>query len=224
MTDEPKTTDPDVTLPETPPEPKPKAETTGTSPSGGNAQPHEDWEKRFKGMQKAYNTLQDQHTKQATEFEEILGQVEELRAEVKNYEGEKQGLQQQISEYDQMKADLETQIKTHSLQAERAKLIMSDFTDLAAFEAQGLLPQAETTEEMQERFEAFRQAFNTTVEKTTKNRVTGMGTAPSSNEPPKPRTKETVYAELTRLAGAQSPEQRQQYDILMQEWMELNKD
>jgi hypothetical protein len=94
--------------------------------------------------------------------------------------------------------------------------------DLAPFEAKGLIPLADNVEDMKATFENFRQAFNTTVDQTMKNRMTGMSAAASNNEPPQPRTKETVYAELTRLAGARSPQERAQYDALMKEWLLLN--
>ena len=212
--------------PETPPvEPTP-VETPPLEPAGtedpGTVQPHEDWERRFKGMQTAYNKQQTQLAEQSADYEKTLGEVEELRAQAQSFEGEKEGLQAQLTELDTMKGDLESQINTHSLQADRSKLIMEEFMDLAPFEAKGLLPSAENVEEMKERFENFRQAFNTTVDQTMKNRMTGMSTAPSSNVPPQPRTKETVYAEITRLAGRKTPEEQAQYDALMQEWLILN--
>jgi len=215
-TEDPETTTDEVTLEEEITETK----TDGTTV---NVQPHEDWEKRFKGMQSAYNKLQTQHAEQSSEYEKMLGEVEELRATMKNLEGEKKGILEQVNELSTMKETLESQINAHSIQEQRSKLIMENYMDLAAFEAQGLLPPASTVEEMKERFDNFRKAFNTTVDQTMKTRMVGMSAAPSSNTPPVARTAETVYAELTRLAGATLPAERAQYDALMKEWLELNK-
>jgi hypothetical protein len=215
------TTDSETPPVEPIPEETPPLEPAGTVDSG-TVQPHEDWERRFKGMQTAYNKQQTQLAEQSADYEKTLGEVEELRAQAKAFEGEKEGILAQLTELDTIKGELLSQINTHSLQAERSKLIMEEFMDLAQFEAKGLLPSAENVEEMKERFENFRQAFNTSVDQTMKNRMVGMSTAPSSNLPPQPRTKETVYAELTRLAGKKTAEEQARYDALMQEWLELN--
>ena len=184
----------------------------------------EDYEKRFKGLQKLFDTqrkeletLQLEHSTSVEGREALLQQQKQAQAQL-------DATKAQLSALTTEKETLLAQVKIHETQALRSKLILADFTDLAAFEARGLLPPADTEEEMKSKFTAFREALGTTVSQTIKEKLQGASPAATSPTTPNPtRSKEEVYAELTRLAGSRKPEDRAKRDALTVEWDELNK-
>jgi len=186
------------------------------------AQPGEDYEKRFKGLQKLFDKNQKRLEALEAERDTLLESRESLTQTEK----------QRLAELDKAKVDLDLAIKeketltaklsTHEANAQRTKIILSEFSDLSAFEAQGLLPAASTEEEMRTKFTAFRTALGTTIDKNVQQKIQGAGPAPTgAGNPPVGRSKETIYAELQRLAGSRSPEDRAKYDALVEEWDKL---
>ena len=184
----------------------------------------EDYEKRFKGLQKLYD-------KQHSEFENLQN---EHATTIEGREAILQAQKQAQTQLDATKAELATlnteketlaaQVKIHETQALRSRLILSEYTDLAAFEASGLLPPAQTEEEMKTKFSAFREALGKSVSQTVKEKLQGASPASTSPTTPTPtRSKEEVYAELLRLSGSRKPEDRARRDVLTVEWDELNK-
>lgn len=189
-----------------------------TTPQG------EDYEKRFKGLQKLFEKQQKELTELQAEHSSTIEGREELLQQQKQAQALLDATKTQISALTTEKEALAAQVKIHETQALRSKLILSDFTDLAAFEARGLLPPANTEEEMKSKFSAFREALGTTVSQTVKEKLQGASPAATSPTTPTPtRSKEEVYAELTRLAGSRKPEDRAKRDALTAEWDELNK-
>lgn len=189
-----------------------------TAPQG------EDYEKRFKGLQKLYDTqrkeleaLQLEHTTTIEGREALLQQQKQAQTQL-------DATKAQLTTLTTEKEALAAKVKIHETQALRSKLILSDYADLAAFEAKGLLPPAETEEEMKTKFTAFREALGTTVSQTVKEKLQGASPASTSPTTPNPaRSKETVYAEMLRLAGSRKPEDRAKMEALTVEWDELNK-
>jgi chromosome segregation ATPase len=187
------------------------------------AQP-EDYEKRFKGLQKLFDkqhseleNLQNEHTTSLEGREAILQAQKQAQTQLDQTKVQLTALQTE-------KETLAAQVKIHETQALRSKLILSDYVDLAAFEARGLLPQASTEEEMKSKFTAFREALGATVSLTVTQKLQGASPAVTGVTIPNPaRSKEQVYAELNRLAGSRKPEDRAKRDELVAEWDALNK-
>jgi hypothetical protein len=197
-------------------------ETTPTKPVTTIVQPEEDYEKRFKGLQKLF----DRQQKKVAELEEERDSLLEARETLSQGDKQKQAaLDKAKVDLDLLNKEKETlslKLSSQEATAKRTNLILSEFSDLAAFEAQGLLPAAATEEEMREKFTKFRDALGKTIDKNVQDRVQGTGPGPTGpTEPPAGRTKEQIYAELTRLAGSRSPEDRKKYDELVAEWDKL---
>jgi chromosome segregation ATPase len=187
------------------------------------AQPDEDYEKRFKGLQKLFEKQQ----KKVTDLEEERDKLLETRESSTQTEKQKQ------VELDKAKLDLDlltreketltAKLTTHESKAQRTELILSDFSDLAAFEAQKMLPDAPTIEELRTKLTAFRAAYQASVEKTVQAKIQGAGPAPTAPTiPPAGRSKEQIYAELSRLAGSRNADDRKKYDELVEEWDKLD--
>jgi hypothetical protein len=103
------------------------------------------------------------------------------------------------------------------------KLIVSEYPELAAFEAKDLLPTAATIEELKPKLDLFKE----TVTGKSKQQVldTLNGASGGINNPPAdtPLTKDQIYDKLQKLAGSRSPADQKEYETLQEKWQELNK-
>lgn len=184
----------------------------------------EDYEARFKGLQKTFDRKQKELAKAQEQLDELL----EASETAKQSEREKQiQLDALKKAQDEAKAELDRltgELATQEAQNTRAKLIMSEFSDLAKFEASGLLPPAETEEEMLEKFAAFREALKSTVSANVEQKLVGTSPTDAGSTSTKPaRTKEQIYTRLTQLAGARSDKDRHEYGELLAEWDKIQK-
>lgn len=183
----------------------------------------EDWEKRYKGLSATYTKLQAQFQKLTEDHEKLLGTREELEVNAKSVKAEIEKMKSDLDALTAEKEKLTQQLTTQEAKEVRTKLILSEYPDLAAFEAKGLLPAGATPEETKQLLDNFREALGSSVDQTLQKKVQGSGaTAVGPTVAPK-RSKEQIYAELTRLAGSRNPEDRVKYEALIVEWDDLNK-
>jgi chromosome segregation ATPase len=199
----------------------------GTAISGASSsssQPVVDWEKRFKGLQATYDKLQKKYSDLEAEVQRLTGDLEEARQGARGHEGEKKTLNEKLAAAEAEKATLQGQVQTHQQSAERARLIMGEFQDLAPFEAKGLLPSAANLEELKQKLTDYRATIGSMVNSGVQNRIAGQSPATSSaaNNSGTP-SKEQVYSELARLAGTRNPTEQKRYQELMALWEEMNK-
>jgi len=111
-----------------------------------------DWEARFKGLQPKYQQLKQAYEtdKQAWEGErlKLMGQIAELETGLKSAQSDLEVLQEENKTWETEKADLQSQLDGMMKRIERTNLIMSEFPDLARFEAKGLIPQDKEGDEL----------------------------------------------------------------------------
>jgi predicted nuclease with TOPRIM domain len=188
------------------------------------AQPDEDYESRFKGLQRSYNKLQKKHSELTASLEQTSEQREEALMSQSELEKQLKKLQEDMDSLDKEKANLAGQLASQEVNVKRSTLIMSEFSDLARFEAQGLLPPAEDEEKMRELFALFRDTLGSSVDSAVDKKMVGVTAKASGNVGTPMRTKEQVYRELTNLSGARSDEDRKAYRQLIEEWDVLNKE
>jgi hypothetical protein len=196
-------------------------ETTGTAETT-TTQPEDNWEDRFKGLQRTFNRTKNELEKLREKEEDLLEQSETSKQNEQDLKGKLEDLQS-LAEKAQTELDrLTGELATQEAKGKRAELIMSDFADLAQFEAKGLLPDAEDEDEMVEKFTAFREALSSTVSAGVEQKLTG--TAPSDTgggkETPS-KSKAEIYTRLQQLAGTRDPEQRAEYQRLLAQWDKL---
>jgi len=104
-------------------------------------------EKRRAGLQQTYQKEQDAHTEAKTK-------LEQLRSELTTLTGEKGSFQDTLSKLETEKTGQEIELETLRRKDKRASLIMGKFPELATFEADGLLPEAEE-DKLEETFSNF---------------------------------------------------------------------
>lgn len=194
------------------------------STSGGSGQT-ENWERRFKGLQVAYDRLQKKYNDLEAAHAQVVSDLEEARQAQRGHDTEKKTLSDKVQLLETEKGTLQNQLTTHQFDVKRARMIMSDYQDLAPFEAKGLLPAAANEEELKQRLEDYRQTLTSLVGDGVQRRIAGQapagGGSPTGNTPS--RSKDQVYNELVYLAGSQRPDDVKRYRDLMAEWDELNK-
>lgn len=184
----------------------------------------ENWERRFNGLNTAYQKLQKKYEALEAEHNSVLAEKEAMLQDGKGVKSQLEKLQADIQALTSEKESLSGQITSLQSQKERVSLVMSEFTDLAPFEAKGLLPPASTPEEMRQKFAEFRDALSSTVQQSVKDKAQGSGpVAGGGGGQPPILSKEQIYRELTQLAGARSPEDRARYEDLVKAWDKLNQ-
>jgi len=198
---------------------KPKADPKPAPP----AQPEVNWEDRYKGLQRTFDRTQKELNALKEKEENILEQSETTKQSEREAKAQLDKLQKELEKKQAEFDSLTGELATHKAKGERADLIMSDFSDLAPFEAKGLLPQAETIEEMKEKFQAFRDALKDTVQAGVQEQVTGAGPASTGGGRSPRRSKEQIFARLQQLAGTRDQTERLEYNALLAEWDEIRK-
>jgi len=198
--------------------------TTAGASTPSTQQGGENWEERFKGLQRIYQKKQGEEVELRAKIDTLQASSEESKqsetALMKQLEDLKKLSEQASAELDNLNKELETQ----KFIGQRTHLIMSEFPELARFEAEGLLPSADTEDDMRAKFAKFRDTIKASVDSGVQERMVGVAPAGGAGGGTTPtRTKVDVYAEITRLAGRRDPESRVKYDALIKEWDALNK-
>lgn len=173
---------------------------TVTNPDGNQpegtppAENKTDWEKAYKGLQTTYNKLKE--TSDNT-IADLTGKLEKNTADLTTFKNQASQFEEQAATLQKTIEDINQKLSTEqatSKQAaenlERARLIISEFPELAKWEADGLLPAASTVEEMRDRFTKFQTNLGSQVGQKVQQKMEGAtpddistGTSNTSNAP-----------------------------------------
>jgi Skp family chaperone for outer membrane proteins len=211
---------------ETPPETtvdedEPKTVTSSADPPA-QPEPTENWEDRFKGLQRTFDKRQKDFSTLQEKYDNLLETAESTKQAERERQAQLDALQKDLEAAKEGLDKATGELAAQEAKGKRMQLIMSEFPDLAKFEAAGLLPNADTDEEMTEKLTAFRDALNSTVKANVERQVVGASPAPSGTTATAPvRTAADIYSRLQQLAGARNDEDREEYDRLIAEWDKL---
>ena len=183
----------------------------------------QNWESAYKGLQRKYDKLFDDHNQLQGTFDDLNATIEDLKQQVRTTATEKDQIATKHVEATEKIQGLQAQVNNSQATIERQKLIMSEYQDLAAFEAKGLLPSAQNEEEMRSVFDSFRETLGSEVQTATDEKVKGIGPAKTEPKEPKPLDSDQIYNRMTALAGTNDPEERREWESLSRQWMELNE-
>ena len=196
---------------------------TGGDLSQGTQQVN--WEARYNGLNVTFGKLQKKYEDLQIQYQTLNAETEELRQTHKKVDGEKAVLLSDLDKIKGEKSTLEGKLNSAAFDKERMKLIMADYSELATFEAEGLLPTATTVEELKPKLDAFRAKLGGNIIDGVKKKLQGTGPAPSGKNDANPGThsEEYIYTRLSQLAGHRTPDQIVEYQGLQDEWDELHK-
>jgi len=184
-----------------------------------------DWAAAYKGLQSAYNKLQTKMDKLQEQYDAASSQSEEhlqgksaAEKQLKTLGEEMETLKQQISTLDGEKTAAEAKI-------ERSRLIMSEFPELAEFEAKGLIPNADTPEAQRTIFEQFKETLGGRIDTTVQSKMAGAsppGTSTTStSSPPPEESEEVLWRTMMKTAGV--PGKQEEYQAAQEKYDALQE-
>lgn len=191
-----------------------------TKPPASQPAKGQDWEGAYKGMQRNYDKLMKENAELQTQIAELNTTIESFKQEVKTATTEKDQIAVKHVEATEALKGLESQNAVLKAKNERQQLIMSEYQDLAKFEAQGLLPEAQNDEELRAKFDAFRSTLGETVQTNTDEKLKGIGPGKVEEKAPEPLNRDQLYDRMTALGGTQDPEERRELENLKLQWLE----
>jgi hypothetical protein len=210
----------DVVVEEETPSLEDDTQTTDTKSSSQQ----DDYEARFKGLQRTYNKAQSKLKALEEREADLLEAAETSKQSEQELKSQLDKLQKEQEDAKSELDNLTGELATQSAKNKRMLLILSDFPELAKFEAAGLLPDAVDEDEMAEKFEAFSEALQSTVSTNVQQKLVGASPTDSGTTSTKPvRTAEQVYSRLQQLAGTRDEKLRAEYEELVAEWDEIQK-
>ena len=137
------------------------AGTQETGNQGGSSGTN--WEAAYKGLQKKLSALQAQADLWKSERDDVTAQLSSSKADLTIANGKVDAFTSQVASFEGQVATLQGNFNAANGKLERTELIMSTYPDLAKFEAKGLLPQADTIDDLTTKLTDFREALGVSV-------------------------------------------------------------
>lgn len=141
----------------------------GTASAQTQQSGSKDYEKIVAGLNRTIS-------RKDNEIANLRKQVEELRSAL----AEKDDEVKTLGESRQRIAQLEKEVDEKTKELARKKLIMRKFPGLSELEAEGLLPDADTEEELEKRLSALNEKMSSLIDKAAQSR--SVGTVPRHQE------------------------------------------
>lgn len=216
---------PDSNPQNTPGTPEPGADsgdTGGTSSGAYDGKTAEQWARSYKGLQSHVNKLNDTVASLTSERDGVVSEYETAKASISDFETAKAELAGQVDGLGTQLSDANASLVEMTAKVERQSLIMSEFPDLASFEAKGLLPTSDDPEVLRETLTSFRDAIGDRVLKGVDETLEGSSVLQdSSNQSEDDLSSDSLYAKLMELAGV--PEKQAEYDRIYELYLARQK-
>jgi chromosome segregation ATPase len=147
---------------------KPKDDKKKEEPSGD-----EDWEARFKGLQPKFQTLQQDFKGLEEDKQKLAGQLSEVESSLKTAEELVSEMKESSQSAQKAQEELQGMVDSLTEKSERSTLIMSEYPDLAALEAKGLLPQDVSGDDLKSTLDEMRSVLNTEAKEIIQKQAVG---------------------------------------------------
>ena len=184
----------------------------------GNAK---DWQASYKGLQSIYNKLKKAHEDLEAKYAQVVQTSEEANLNAGGKDKQLEVLNTELARLKDQIKTLEGEKANSDNKANRAQLIMSEFSELSEFEADGLLPNADTPEALKEAFTKFRDKLKKQGMRTERDKSKG---APpddldkSETTPDTGESEEYIWDKMMTTAGVDQAEfvkWQAKYDALL---------
>jgi hypothetical protein len=176
-----------------------------TPPANTPAATPEDWEKKYKGLQRAMNSKQVEVDGLNDKIVSLMATIEELKSGKVSTETQVTKLNGDLqTALNSLKAE-QQKVATSSTETERLKLLVKEFPTLAAFETAGLLPSANTVDEMRSKFKAFQETLSQTVGQNVQKTLQGSS-IPTGQAAPLALTEDQLFEARMKVAGVKGKE------------------
>src|SRR4030067_3582384 len=135
--------------------------TPGDAPGNGDQnadpvkKPGTDWEAAYKGLQRLQQRTKKELDELQVKFDALGDDHETEKQTHKEITGKDSELQRQNVDLTSQVKSVQEQEASRTLARDPYNLILSEFSDLASFEADSLLPAGTNVDELREKFERF---------------------------------------------------------------------
>lgn len=154
-----------------PEEPKqePKAKKPSEPASEFEGKTAEEWAKTYKGLQRSFNDLKEKYDSLTSEKEKLATDL----TDAKSFQGQVDTLQDTIAQVnDKLTAETSAKEKAQA-GLDRATTIIKKYPGLAAWEAEGLLPQADDPDKLEELLGKFQSNLGKQVDSKLEEKISG---------------------------------------------------
>lgn len=198
-------------------------------PSAGAATPPEplqttsgtNWEAAYKTLQTTHNALQQKATGLESSNTNLTGQLATHAKELQALTAKLSATELNTQTITEQMTTVSGERDTLKAKVSRLNLIMGEFPHLATFEAQGLLPQADTEDAMRESFTKFSAALKG-IETGAVAKIMDGASPDSVDDKGDGKTvlptEDEAWAEVTRLSGGNDA---QAYEAAYQVWLDI---
>lgn len=182
-----------------------------------------DYEAAYKGLQRNYDRLQKRLDELQAKYDGLVEEHEALKISNKNDANSSQNLKTEIVTKDSEIERLKKELQRAEKKSNRSKLVLSEFPDLAQFEGEGLLPDADDDDALRELLTKFKSTLEQQVGKNVTDKVKGAGPGTGPKKDAGELNEDQIYDRLTSLAGTTDPTLKLEYDNLLQKWHALRE-
>lgn len=201
------------------PAPPPVAPPTPTVTNPGTT----DWENSYKGLQKTYNVLFNDHEALKSKYEVLGAENEKNKQEIVRLTGELGTASTGLQTKDQELTKSKTEVESSKSQYQRLKLIAEKFPQLLIMEEQGLIPNMEL-KDLEPKLQAIANNISSSIDARARGSLQaappGSGGSQNNNIPPV-ESVEDIFEKLQVLAGSKRPEDVAEYNRLYTLYQEL---
>jgi len=160
-----------------------------------------DWQEAYKGLQKKLSAAQAQAELWKNERDEARTNFERVKGDLLISTGKAEDLAGKVTGFETQVADLTAKVQGTTAELERSKLIMSDYQDLAKFEAKGLLPKADSLDELKEKLTGFREALVESIDKKVDEKLDGSSFAQEEETTDDDLSDDVLRTKMMDVAG-----------------------
>ena len=198
----------------------------GTPPASAGTPPQNqgtNWEAAYKTLQRNHNDLQAKIANVQGQNDNLSAQLATRANEFSDVQTQLHAAQANIEQLTTQVTGLEGEKGNLSATLERSKLIMGEFPQLATFEAQGLLPQANDVDTMRDVFTKFSATIQGIQENAVSNLMEGaspepVGGSDAGDGKPVTLTVDQAWQKVVELSGGRDAAA---YDAAYKEYLEL---
>lgn len=207
---------------------KEKEETTEPTPPDTSAAAtqtdEKDWKESYQGLQRVVSRKDKELEDLKEKYDALLEKSEDASVNERKLQTDLEAAKEELEKHQSEMDNLTGQLAVHEAKAARTDLILDEYPGLASFEAKGLLPSVDDSDEdaLRKKLAAFEEALGETIKAGVQKQVTGVGPADTGGGAPKPtRSKNELYAIITTLAGTRDPVEKAKYEAAKAEWDQL---
>lgn len=174
------------------------------------------WESKYKGLQAVVEKKERERANAEADKLRISTELEDLKIKTQALQIEFDKLQGLYSAEAENSKTANTNLSQKQLEIGRLKLIVDDFPDLSSFEKSGVLPVANTVDELREKLTNFRIALKGAVGSNVKDLLAGSSPPSNDGQSPNDLTEDQIYSQLNILS--KDNKRKAEYMILREKW------